>query len=106
MTDPLLPRDGPLIEKQKEVFEQCNRAKSDWLDGLMSKILPPELAFDAHSENPLVRAEVYNWMVENNIMLVEREDKTELVRDQTVLGELVISFEDGKVNVVAKEFLK
>lgn len=104
-SDPLLPRDGAFVEAQRQLVEKLSRAKEDWLEGLMSKILPPEMVFNATSENPLVRAEVHKFMVENNIMLVEQPDCTEVVRDQTVLGVLKITMKDGKLNIETKEMI-
>ena len=105
MTDPLLPRDGAPVEAQRELADRLNHAKEEWLDGLMSKVLPPELEYFARSQNPQEKAQAHKWLLENKIMLVDMEDCTRLVRDQQVLGELRIAFENGKCNVTAKEFV-
>lgn len=80
------------------------KLRADWLDKWTKKLVPPDLYAKAAHLTGGDRKAIRRWFIDNKIELREHPDRTEIARDGTVLGQLVIVFDGGTVQAHAKEF--
>jgi hypothetical protein len=80
-----------------------DKAKSDWLDQAMAKVLPKEVFEQCMSGDANDRLRVQRYMVRNNIRLVDEPNRSALVVDGKVITEMTVEVKEGKVNILTRD---
>lgn len=84
------------------LLRAIERARAEWLDKCMEKLLPPEIYALAKSDKGRHRMKVQTWLVQNNIKRVMGPEGEKLMRGEEALAEFRVEMKDGKVNIIER----